>query len=167
MANIKKQIEAIFAELNQRVSELNDENRNEGVMTHKKSQVTLLGQMSLMVDEKVSAQLSLAQTADLDAFLKTEFVIKVELKKILLKYGYVYDEDSPLIWIPPGATFVDLFDFDLVSVNALDAESALVSKAVKAPQKNKHLVQDALASNLFVNLADRIVANDGKLENFV
>lgn len=46
-------------------------------------------------------------------------------------------------------------------------ESALVSKAVKAKEKNKVLIIDAIASGEFPNLVERIEANDGDLEYFV
>ncbi len=62
---------------------------------------------------------------------------------------------------------MDLFQFSHVVVKVIDPESALVSKAVKATQKNKQLIQDALASGVFINLANRIVANGGSLEDFL
>ncbi len=112
---------------------------------------------------EVSLILSLAQTGDLDALLTMDHIVKEELKKILLKQGLVYDEDSHLIWIPPGARFEDVFDFEHVIVASIDPESALVSKAVKAPQKNKQLIRQAIASDQFPALVDRILKNGGEL----
>jgi hypothetical protein len=51
-------------------------------------------------------------------------------------------------------------------VESIDVESALVSKAVKAPRKNKQLIREAIASGKFPELVDRILENGGKLENF-
>ena len=48
----------------------------------------------------------------------------------------------------------------------IDPESALVSKAVKGPEKNEQLVREAIASTKFPNLVQRILLNGGKLENF-
>jgi len=73
-------------------------------------------------------------------------VVKKELTSILKKYGLIYDGDSKLIWIPPGAKFEILFDLKNVVVKSIDPESALVSKAVKAPEKNKQLIREAIAS---------------------
>ena len=42
-----------------------------------------------------------------------------------------------------------------------------VSKAVKAPEKNKQLLRQAIASSQFPNLVDRILGNGGKLESFI
>jgi hypothetical protein len=120
-----------------------------------------------MSHEQVSAYLSLVQTNDLDALLKMEYVVKVEFKKLLNEVGLIYDEDSYLIWVPPGARFDPLFDFETVEVHIIDAESALVSKAVKAPEKNKQLIREAIASGQFSSLLDRILASGGNLEDFL
>lgn len=157
----------IFEELDKRLEEITAERRAEGLSGLPKAQVKLLGQMSLLVQREVSAILSLAQTGDMDASLLIENVGKQELKLILKSKGLIYDEDSYLIWIPPGAKFLPLLDFDQVEVWVLDAESALVSKAVKAPKKNAFLIRQAIASEQFPGLVERIVANGGNLEDFL
>ncbi|NDC22904.1 MAG: hypothetical protein EB078_11295 [Proteobacteria bacterium] len=162
----KKQLELIFKELNERVDFINKERLVEGGLRVSKAEVRLLGQMSLLVNKKVSAILSLAQTADIDAQLDMDSVVKKELTSILKKYGLIYDEDSKLIWIPPGAKFEILFDLKNVVVKSIDPESALVSKAVKAPEKNKQLIREAIASGKFKTLIARIEKNGGKLEFF-
>jgi len=162
----KKQLELIFKELNERVDFINKERLEEGGLRVSRAEVILLGQMSLLVNKKVSAILSLAQTADIDAQLDMDSVVKKELTSILKKYGLIYDEDSKLIWIPPGAKFEILFDLKKVVVKSIDPESALVSKAVKAPVKNKQLIREAIASGKFKTLIARIEKNGGKLEFF-
>jgi hypothetical protein len=166
METIRKQIEELFTELNCRISVIIDERRAAGLLPLAKAKVQLLGQMSLLSHAKVSLILSLSQTQDLDAFLTMDHVIKEELKIILQKRGWVYDEDSYLIWIPPGAKFEALLDLDHICVEAIDPESALVSKAVKAPGKNKQLIREAIASENFPTLVDRILSNGGNLEDF-
>jgi len=163
----KQLLATLFADLNQRVLDINVERINEGTIPIPKSQVRLLGQISLMSHERVSAYLSLVQTNDLDALLQMEYVVKVEFKKLLNELGLIYDEDSYLIWIPPGARFDPLFNLETVEVHIIDAESALVSKAVKAPEKNKQLIREAIASGQFSKLLDRILASGGKLEDFL
>lgn len=79
----------------------------------------------------------------------------------------MYDEDSHLIFIPNGSRFSEFARYENVYVEIIDPESALVSKAVKAPQKNKQLIRAALASERYKNLAERIVHAGGDLEFFV
>ena len=52
-------------------------------------------------------------------------------------------------------------------VKLIDAESTLVSKAIHAPQKNKQLIRQAIASGKFPGLVDRIIENNGKIDFFL
>jgi hypothetical protein len=132
-----------------------------------RGEIRLLGQMSLLANESVSARIHLAETGDMDALLRAEYVFLRELKPLLRENGFIYDESSEEIWIPEGAHFEELFDFPNLRVVRLDAESALVSKAVKAADKNRVLVREAITSGEFPTLVDRIEANGGKLEIFL
>jgi hypothetical protein len=60
-----------------------------------------------------------------------------------------------------------LFKFKNIEVKLIDAESALVSKAIYAPQKNKQLIRQAIASGKFPGLIDRIIGSDGDLNFFI
>jgi hypothetical protein len=167
MEKAREQLEKLFIELNHRIEKLSRERRDEGLLPIPKSKIQILGQMSLLANEKVSLLLSLAQTGDFDARLKMEHFVKKELQELLKERHLIYDEDSPLVWIPPGAQFELLSDLKHVVVESIDPESALVSKAVKAPAKNKQLIREAIASDVFPTLVDRILKNGGKLEDFV
>src|SRR4051812_8874187 len=109
MDTLADQLKTLFAQLNHRIEEINTDRRSTSGPLILKCKVTLLGQLSLLVNEQVSAKLSLTQTADMDALLEMEAVVQNELKKLLLPTGFIYDEDSYLIWIPPGAKFNRLF----------------------------------------------------------
>ena len=167
MRTVSGQLKQLFVELDQRVEALNQTRKVEGSFPLSKSKVQLLGQMSLLANERVSMILWLAQTGDMDALLSMDGIVKEELKNVLKRQGFIYDEDSHLIWTPPGTKFEALFDLKNVLVEAIDAESALVSKAVKAPEKNKQLIREAIAADEFPTLVDRILRHGGKLENFL
>ena len=167
MKAVRAQLAELFRALDARIQEINGERREEGLSPLARAKVQLLGQLSLLADESASLMLALAQTADMDALLSMDHVVKVELQKLLRSHGYIYDEDSPLIWIPPGSEFVGFLRLESVDVESIDPESALVSKAVKDPAKNKQLIRQAIASNRFPALVDRILGNGGKLENFI
>ena len=49
----------------------------------------------------------------------------------------------------------------------IDAESTLVSKAIYAPKKNKQLIRQAIDSDKFPLLVERIIENNGKLDFFL
>lgn len=161
---MKETLLEVFTKLDQSVEKENLRRRNDGVLPLKRSKVIILGQMSLLVDSKVAARLALAQTGDMDAKLDMDFFVKQELKKFLAEKGLVYDEDSDKIFIPKNSSELELFEFRNVVVKRLDPESVLVSKAVKAPDKNRPLIQDATASLVFPNMLSRIEEEGGDLD---
>ncbi len=157
----------IFTDLNQAVEFENLQRLKEGTLTIPKSEVLLLGQMSLMLNESVVKILNLIQTGDMDAKLRMDYFTKNKLLELLEANGLVYDEDSHLIWIPENAKVIELFNFNNIEVKLIDAESTLVSKAIHAPQKNKLLIRQAIAIDKFPDLVDRIIENNGKLDFFL
>jgi len=154
----------IFTDLNQAVEIENLQRLKEGTLTIPKSEVLLFGQMSLMLNELVVKILNLIQTGDMDAKLRMDYFTKNKLLNLLKENGLVYDEDSHLIWVPKNAKVIELFKFKNIEVKLIDAESTLVSKAIHAPQKNRQLIRQAIASGKFPDLVDRIIENNGKLE---
>jgi hypothetical protein len=164
---VKKLMKKIFAELNQAVEFENRQRLKEGTLIIPKSEVILMGQMSLMLNESVSTILTLVQTGDMDAKLRMDYFAKNKLMELLEANGLVFDEDSHLIWIPKDAGEIKLFKFKNIEVKLIDAESTLVSKAIHAPQKNKQLIRQAIASGQFPNLVDRIFENNGRIDLFI
>ncbi len=157
----------IFTELNQAVEFENRRRLRDGKLKIPKSEVILFGQMSLMLNESVATILTLIQTADMDAKLRMDYFTKNKLMELLEANGLVFDEDSHLIWIPEDAREINLFKFKNIEVKLIDAESTLVSKDIHAPQKNKQLIRQAMASGQFPNLVDRIFENNGRIDLFI
>ena len=164
---MKKLMNKIFKELNQAVEIENRQRIKDGTLAIPKSEVILFGQMSLMLNESVATILNLIQTGDMDAELQMDYFTKNKLMELLEANGLVYDEDSHLIWIPENAKAIDLFKFKNIEVKLIDAESILVRKAVRAPQKNRQLIRQAIASGKFPDLVDRIIENKGNLDFFL
>ncbi len=164
---MEEKIKLIFETLNQLIDQENTERREDGRYLLKAGEIRILGQMSLLLNEKVSSILTLAQTADMDAKITLDYFVKSNLKKLLVENGFIYDEDSDLVWIPPHASFIKLYEFRYLTIYIIDPESALVSKAVKAPKKNEQLIADAIATGKFPGLEDRILKEGGSLENFI
>ena len=164
---MKRLIKKIFTDLNQFIELENLQRLKEGTLTIPKSEVIIFGQMSLMLNESVATILNLIQTGDMDAKLRMDYFTKNKLLELLKSNGLVYDEDSHLVWIPEDAKVIELFNFNNIEVKMIDAESTLVSKAIHAPQKNKQLIRQAIASGKFPALVDRIIENNGKLDFFL
>jgi hypothetical protein len=160
---MEKLLKKIFSLLNSIIEDENYRRTELGSRRIKKSRVLLLGQMSLLVDKKVSAVFALTQTGDMDAKLEMDFFVKNELKKLLEKNGLIFDEDSEMIFIPKNSKKLELFEFKNIHVQRLDPESVLVSKAVRAPEKNRPLLIESIANSMFPNLVSRIQEEGGDL----
>ena len=158
----------IFKELDERIEAYNATIKDGKATKLRPVEVQILGQFTLLANETVAKVLTLQRTNDLDAVIKkNDWEIKRILnKEILPKHGLHLDMQSDDIWISPGSKYELFHDFKNVRVKLLDPESALVSKAVKDPKKNKVLIIDAIASGEFPNLVQRIEDNGGDLEYF-
>jgi hypothetical protein len=88
--------------------------------------------------------LELTATLDVDAWVDSEYFVLSKFKDVLQRKGLVYDDDSPKIWIPPGATFTEIFRTSRLIVSDVDPLYSLTSKAIKAPEKNRILIREAL-----------------------
>jgi hypothetical protein len=166
---MKDTLLAIFKELDERIEVENTDRDAIGGLKIRLVEVRILGQITLLANDMAAKILTLQRTNDLDAVIKNThgFVMAILNKEILPNYGLHLDPDSEYIWIPPGSKFELFHDSKNVRVMLLDPESALVSKAVKAKEKNKFLIIDAIGSGEFPNLVQRIQENGGDLEYFV
>lgn len=159
----------IFDELNSRIEAENLEREESGTLKIQPVEIQLLGQLSLLANEMAAQVLVLQRTNDMDALIKNaEFFVKnILAKDILPKYGLVFDNDSKKVWIPPDSHFDAFCEFKRVRVKLLDPESALVSKAIKSSKKNKILISEAIASEKFPTLIQRIQKYGGDLNYFL
>ena len=89
MKRTNVELEILFKELDGRIAKVNRARKEAGLRAVARAEVKLLGQMSLLANKKVSLLLSLAQTADMDALLTMDHVLKEELKACLRKHGMV------------------------------------------------------------------------------
>ena len=131
-------------EIEAKMLALSEERFKDGLLPLGQARVTLLGQFSLLVNPEINSKLQLANTADVDAILKCDWAVRTAIKGVIASLGFVYDELSEEVWIPPNSKFVLLYESDSVAIEALEPIYALLSKAVKAPHKNRFLIQQAI-----------------------
>ena len=130
-----------------------------------KIEVQMLGQMSLLMNKDIATKMTLVHTNDVDALLKGGSGESQVFRRVVKSNGLAFDELSEEVWIPKDAKFIEYYDSPYVKVTYLDPISTLTSKAVKAKEKNRILVRDAL--KIFGNiLATNITSNGGDIEYF-
>jgi len=136
---VKEQLLTIFARLDQWI---------ESEASHPNVLIQVLGQCSLILNSTV--RLPLAGTMDLDARVKPQsrqesvYFIQKKLADLLDQEGFELDPDVHLIWLPPESTFTVCYETPRMRCEILDPLFALCSKAVKAREKNRILIREAL-----------------------
>jgi len=142
----------------------NLEARREGLLLLRPCVIKLLGQTALL-EAKVS--LTLALTNDVDVYADYEFAVEQEFRRLLATKGRELDSLGGEVWMPVETTYEPLFVGQYVRLLVADAESVLLSKALKAARKNRQLLTEYLAggpSARFLKLAQKYRLD---LEQFV
>lgn len=136
--------DSVIKDFEDLISESNLQRKDSGIPPLSFCEVKVLGQFSLFLDKDLAKNLRLAATSDVDALFSGDIGSMELFRKAVKKNKLVYDELSAQIWLPPGAKFELVHESAFARITRLDSISALVAKAVKAPAKNKFLIEQAL-----------------------
>lgn len=154
----------LFRALDQWVAKDNVRARAEGTLPYERCTIRVLGQAALSAAD---LDLTLTVTQDLDAYADFEWAVQQELERLLAKEGKVLDPHGREVWMPRETRYGPLYEGRHVEVLVADADAVLISKALKAPEKNKALITEYLAkgaSERFFELAQKYEVD---LEQFV
>ena len=159
------EIKEVFVELDNAIASENALRDSMGGLELRNATIRILGQMSLLLNDSVSRQINLFATQDVDAHVLGESFVVHTFKKLLEDRGLEFDFLSTEIWLPSDATYIPVYEGDKLRCEILDPISALVSKAVKAPEKNRLLIRSALEI-YGEDLAERIKKHGGDISVF-
>ena len=154
----------IFRALDQWVARENIRARAEGTPAYRSCSVRVLGQSALWA---AGVDLTLTTTHALDANADYEWAVQRELERLLAENGKVLDPHGHEVWMPRETRYNPLYRGTFVEALVADADAVLISKALKAAEKNRALVTEYLAkgaSERFFELARKYRVD---LEQFV
>jgi hypothetical protein len=154
----------VFRALDQWVARENIRARAEGTPGYRSCSVRVLGQSALWA---AGVDLTLTVTQDLDAYGDYEWAVQRELERLLAENGKVLDPHGHEVWMPRETRYDPLYQGTFVEALVADADAVLISKALKAAEKNRALVTEYLAkgaSERFFTLAQKYGVD---LEQFV
>ena len=153
------QLEKIFRRLDEAIEVENQSRRADDFEASELvglTEIRIMGQMSLLTNDAVTAHIRLFATQDVDAVIsggRHGWVAK-KFSKLLEADGLELDDYADeiwlpdlaprfgsQIWLPEGATFTQVFSGAYLTCLRLNHLDALVSKAVKAPAKNRILIR--------------------------
>ena len=154
----------VAEELDAWITARNLEARAEGTQPLPACEIKLLGQTALLEQH---APLTLAMTNDVDVRANYTHAVEQEFRRLIARAGKELDPVGREIWMPRETRYTVIFQGDLVTLSAADVDAVLISKALKAPVKNRALLTEYLAkgaSQRFLAMAKKYGVD---LEQFV
>jgi hypothetical protein len=133
----------IFRSLEEWVDLENAAARAGGLPPLKRSRFRIVGQTALL---HASLGFDVTATMDVDAYTDASYAIKSRFNELLRAEGLELDPLSDEIWMPTETRYVEIFAGDWIHAERAEPEYVLVSKAVKALEKNKQLLRSYLAA---------------------
>jgi len=134
----------ILQKLDRWIELTNEQSFDESFLFKPSCKITILGQMGLLIDSEVVISLSPMATIDLDAWIKADIQIITKIKELLNEDGLFLDELSNEIWLPKEYETDIFFTSDRITCLKVKPLYLLVSKAIKAKEKNRVLVKEAM-----------------------
>lgn len=141
----------------------NLERRQQGMPGYHPCRIQVLGQAALL---ESGLPLHLAATKDVDVRADFEHAVELGFRRLLEARGRELDPLGHEAWMPKETTYTPLYAGRWVTLSIAEPEAVLVSKASKAPSKNRPLITEYLAkgaSPRFLELCRRYAVD---LEQF-
>ncbi len=157
-------LRAIAQRLDRWIAELDWEARQEELVRPDPCTIRVLGQTALFEAE---LGLTLASTKDVDVRADYSDAVRREFERLLAEHGRLLDPVGHEAWMPRETRYRSLFEGPFVKLLVAEPEAVLVSKALKAPAKNRTLLTEYLAggaSERFLRLANKYAVD---LESFL
>jgi hypothetical protein len=104
------------------------------------------------------APLHLVATKDVDVRADYTHAVESEFRRLLVKEGLELDPLGHEIWMPTETRYQVSFAGEFVTLELADMEAILLSKAPKAPTKNRALIVEYLAAGAterFLKMAEK------------
>jgi hypothetical protein len=123
-----------------------DENkgRKKHALALLKCEAYVIGQAALL---EARLAIHLAATMDVDFLNQLHGKMREKLDTLLAKHGKKIDPMGHEAWMPQETQYNLLFDGKFAKCFVAQPEYVLVSKAIKAPEKNMHLIIEYLGGN--------------------
>jgi len=115
---------------------------DEGLLRLRRCTIRVLGQSALL---EARLPVDLAATQDVDVRADYEDAVRRRFAELLAARGLELDPLAHEIWMPSETRYTVAFRGKLVQLMLAEPEAILVSKALKAPAKNRALMTEYLA----------------------
>lgn len=134
----------VFALLDKWMDEENAERVEAGMLSMSACEIKVIGQTAL-VEAEVS--LHVPATMDVDVFANYEDSVRRKFASLLKERGKELDPVGHEAWMPAETEYELFFEAKWLKAYLALPEYILLSKAKKAPRKNRALITEYLASD--------------------
>lgn len=157
-------LKKVFAELDNWIAEENIERQEDGAMPMRACEIKVIGQTALL---EAHLALHVPATMDVDVFANYEYAVKRKFEALLKQNGKELDPVGHEAWMPRETQYEEFYSGKWVKAYLARVEFVILSKAKKAPEKNRSLIVEYLASSppdTFFKLAEKYAID---LEGFL
>jgi hypothetical protein len=151
---VPRVIRQVAVDLEAWIEAENHERREYGGMLLRRCTIRVLGQTALL--ETGLPSITLANTRDVDVYANYEWPVQREFARLLKAQGRELDPVGHEAWMPQSTKYLPLYNGYYVEALIAEPEAVLISKAIKAPVKNRQLLLQYIAhgpSARFLELA--------------
>jgi hypothetical protein len=148
-------LNAVFTELDNWIQEYNRDARGLGGLELRGCEFKIVGQLGLL---QGGLTIELNRTFDMDAYTDAVNAVREKLDAILKTRDFTWDPLGSEVWMPEETAYTTIFTGIFVTVYVAGPEYILISKALKAPDKNRELLEEYLTdkpTELFLGLAKK------------
>lgn len=116
---------------------------SENLASIPKTEIYIVGQTALL---EADLNISIAATMDVDSYIELAYRLRIKFDELLQKQGRHLDPVGHEAWMPEETKYTFLYEGKVVSLAIADPVYIILSKAKKAPIKNRQLILDYIAS---------------------
>jgi len=136
-------LRATFRALDEWVARENAAAAAQGLPQYRACAIRVFGQIALL---EWGVELRLATTNDVDANANWEHAVQKKFEELLATHGKFLDPVGHEAWMPKETEYCAVYEGTYVTGAIAEPDFVLLSKALKAPAKNKSLLVEYLAS---------------------
>ena len=147
-------LKLIAQQLDRWIAEQNRHFRQEGLPLLAPCTIKVIGQAALL---DAGLPVALAVTNDVDVRADYESAVEQAFARLLVQAGRTLDPVGHEAWMPRETRYKEHFKGPFVRLLLAEPEAILLSKALKAPDKNRALITEYLTqpSERFLELAEK------------
>lgn len=107
--------------------------------------IRLLGQAALL-EHAEKFNFPIAATHDIDVYANYDYPVEKKFEALVKRHGWALDPVGHEAWMPPETKWQEVYQGEYVRGSVAEPDFVFLAKALKAPEKNRPLLTEFIAS---------------------